>query len=52
MDKAGKPEPKKPYTPPRLTVYGTVRDLTKAVGGGGQDDGGAFPPEKYRTNVA
>jgi len=42
MDKAGKPEPKKTYTPPVLTVYGTVRDLTKNVGHTGMADGGSF----------
>jgi hypothetical protein len=51
MDKAGKPAPKKPYTPPVLTVYGTVRDLTKTVGATGGPDGGAFPTGKFRTNV-
>jgi hypothetical protein len=40
MDKARKPEPKKPYKPPELTVYGTVRDLTKAVGIHRNPDGG------------
>lgn len=44
MDKAGKPAPKKPYTPPVLTVYGTVRDLTKAVSVKPSNlDGGVFP---------
>ena len=28
MDKPVKPEPKKPYSPPKVTVYGTVRELT------------------------
>jgi hypothetical protein len=50
MDKGGKPAPKKPYTPPVLTVYGTVRDVTKAVGAHGQDDGNPFSP-KVKTNV-
>lgn len=39
----GKPvarEPKKPYTKPTLTVYGTVRDLTRKIGRSGQRDGG------------
>jgi hypothetical protein len=40
MDKARKPEPKKPYKPPKLTVYGTVRDLTRAVGRRRNPDGG------------
>lgn len=50
MDKAGKPEPKKPYTPPVLTVYGTVRDLTKTTGATGGFDGGAFSP-KVKTGL-
>ena len=44
MDKAGKPAPKKPYTPPVLTVYGTVRDLTKALGQYGNYDSSQFQP--------
>jgi len=39
----GKPvirEPKKPYTKPSLTVYGTVRELTQSVGRSGKADGG------------
>lgn len=47
MDKAGKPETKKPYTPPALTVYGTVRDLTRQVGNRRSPDGGH--PNKFRT---
>jgi hypothetical protein len=38
----GKPverEPKKPYTKPKLTVYGTVRELTQSTGINGQKDG-------------
>jgi hypothetical protein len=50
MDKAGKPAPKKPYTQPVLTVYGTVRDLTKKVGPGGAADAGPFPPN--RTSIS
>jgi hypothetical protein len=49
MDKAGKPAPKKPYTQPVLTVYGTVRDLTKTVNASGTADGGFFP--RNRTAV-
>lgn len=52
MDKSGKPAPKKPYTPPVLTVYGTVRDLTKFVGVNGQNDGGTpIGGPHYRTTV-
>jgi hypothetical protein len=39
----GKPvngEPKKPYSKPILTVYGTVRDLTQSTGPNGRRDGG------------
>lgn len=51
MDKAGKPAPKKPYTPPVLTVYGTVRDLTKAVSSTpSHPDGGPFPNQN-RTSL-
>ncbi|MGH9718364.1 MAG: hypothetical protein ACRD4R_16775 [Candidatus Acidiferrales bacterium] len=50
MDKAGKPAPKKPYTPPVLKIYGTVRDLTKKVGYRGQPDSGTFP-NAYRTSL-
>jgi hypothetical protein len=49
MDKAGKPAPKKPYTPPVLTVYGTVRDLTRKVTSVGTADGAFFPHN--RTQV-
>jgi hypothetical protein len=43
MDKPVKPVLKKPYSPPTLTVYGTVRDLTQNVGTVGSLDGGGFP---------
>jgi hypothetical protein len=33
-------EPKKPYSPPLLLVYGTVRDLTQAQGRNGKLDRG------------
>lgn len=32
-------KPKKPYTKPTLTVYGTVRELTQKVGVHGTLDG-------------
>ena len=35
-----KREPKKPYTKPKLTVYGTLRELTKKIGIHGRADGG------------
>jgi hypothetical protein len=40
MGKPVKPEPKKPYSKPTLTVYGTVRELTQRVGTHGKADGG------------
>lgn len=39
-------EPKKPYSKPTLTLYGTVRDLTQRVGPNGGGDGGVFPRNK------
>lgn len=33
-------EPKKPYLSPILTIYGTVKELTRAVGTSGRKDGG------------
>jgi hypothetical protein len=46
MDKPVKPEPKKPYSPPKVTVYGTVRDLTLAKGFHGSKDGGLIGKNK------
>ncbi len=49
----GKPverEPKKPYTKPKLTVYGTVRELTQSTGVNGQGDG-ARGGSKTRTHI-
>jgi hypothetical protein len=43
MGKPVKLEPKKPYSKPALTLYGTVRELTKRVGLHGRSDGGSFP---------
>lgn len=51
MDKGGKTVAKKPYTPPVLTVYGTVRDLTNAVTSTpSHPDGGPFPNQN-RTSI-
>jgi hypothetical protein len=50
MDKPGKTTPKKTYEPPRLIVYGTVRDLTRDVGRHGNKDGGLAPT--IRTSIA
>jgi hypothetical protein len=49
MAKPVKREPKKPYTKPKLTVYGTVKELTQAQGNRGQRDGGG--PRTPRTHV-
>jgi hypothetical protein len=48
MDKPVKREPKKPYSKPTLTVYGTVRELTQKIGRTGSADAGTFP--RFRTN--
>ena len=38
------PAPREPYTTPRLTVYGGLRELTLKNGGTvGMNDGGAGP---------
>jgi hypothetical protein len=44
MAKPVAPGPKKPYSAPKLTVYGTVRELTQKVGRHGKPDGGKNPP--------
>jgi hypothetical protein len=49
MSEAGKPNLKKPYAPPVLKVYGTVRDLTKKVGLRRSPDGGRFPNNRTST---
>ncbi len=38
--KAKANQPKKPYRPPRLKVYGDLRRLTMAKGGSANDGGG------------
>jgi hypothetical protein len=43
-------KPKKPYTKPTLTVYGTVRELTQKVGTAGQADGGR-DVHKFATHL-
>jgi hypothetical protein len=40
---------KKPYLSPKLTVYGTVRELTKRTGIHGNRDNGRFAI--FRTHV-
>jgi hypothetical protein len=47
MEKPVKREPKKPYSKPTLTVYGTVRDLTQSVRNRGQLDGGTTLGHKH-----
>src|SRR5260370_9544204 len=44
MVKTVKREPKKPYSKPTLTVYGTVQELTQSQGFAGQTDGGPRSP--------
>jgi hypothetical protein len=40
---------KKPYSPPLITVYGTVQELTQKKGLRGTSDGGHFP--RFATHV-
>ena len=40
------PEPKEPYSTPKLTIYGTVEEVTKAIGAHAQPDGGSFPTNR------
>ncbi len=47
MDKPVKREPKKPYSKPKLTVYGTVRELTKSVGRHHHLDGGPMRGDRH-----
>jgi hypothetical protein len=49
MDKPLDRGVKKPYLSPKLTVYGTVRELTKKIGPNGNRDNGRFP--SFRTHV-
>lgn len=46
MLKPVKRDNKKPYSPPIITVYGTVRELTQKVGMTANRDGGHFPRTK------
>ncbi len=39
---------KKSYSTPRLEVYGTLKEITKAVGNKGNSDGGV--PPMFRTH--
>lgn len=38
--------PKKKYSPPKLTRFGTVEEMTKNVGTKGTPDGNPFPHNK------
>jgi hypothetical protein len=49
MDKPLLGGPKKPYVSPKLTIYGTVQELTKRRGLRGNRDGGTFP--RSRTHM-
>jgi hypothetical protein len=40
-----KPPPKK-YTPPVMTHYGSIKDITKSKGPQGQPDSGTSPRDK------
>jgi len=51
MHKPVKREPKKPYSKPTLTVYGTVRELTQKVGRTGNPDGGNPRSSKHATQI-
>lgn len=44
---ASQPEPKKAYTAPRLTRYGTIGELTKGGGGYLEDMTGAGPSGSF-----
>jgi hypothetical protein len=37
---------KKPYSTPKLTNYGTIRELTQHVGVKGKRDGPPHPPQR------
>lgn len=49
MDKPLQGGPKKAYVSPKLTIYGTVQEITKKVSLRGNRDGGRFP--HFRTHV-
>jgi hypothetical protein len=51
MVKPVKREPKRPYSKPTLTVYGTVRELTQKVGRTGQADGGSPRTGRFATQI-
>ncbi len=43
MDSATEQERREVYFTPKLTIYGTIEELTKAVGSTGPLDGGTNP---------
>ena len=47
-DMATKPPSKKPFDPPRLTVYGDITTLTRTVGRTGLSDGGKGATNRTR----
>ena len=49
MDSATQQERKEAYFTPRLTIYGTIEELTKAVGIHGSGDGGSSPNNKTQV---
>jgi len=49
MAKPVQRDPKKPYSSPLLTIYGTVQDLTQKVALVRHTDGGKFP--RLRTSA-
>jgi len=51
MDKAVVRKPKKAYAPPKVTVYGTVREITLSQGHAGQPDAHPTGPTHNRTNA-
>jgi hypothetical protein len=49
MLKPVKRDSKKPYSSPKLTIYGTVQQLTQKMGLRQNKDGGSFP--RYKTHI-
>jgi hypothetical protein len=44
-------EPKKPYSKPTLTLYGTVKELTQRVGPRGKRDRVGGLPARNKTSL-
>jgi hypothetical protein len=51
MDKPVKPAGKKTYSPPKVTVYGTVRELTLHQGRTGNTDNPPRTPVRNKTGL-